>query len=178
MIKIFSHKKQNWFSHRVFCVILQKLSYRKNEAEKNCCVCVDPNKRLLSGATSFDLHRWRISSNFNTQDAIVSDYRWGGDHCVNGRDLGVSGQNSEGGGQWPRFGGRQGYVYSLVYRVRSTRQKSGSIYHHLGMTSPASLGKNRPSSMETYTPYVHNDKLWCQLALTEIELNRFVIRDV
>lgn len=91
----------------MFCVILQKLSYRKNEAEKNCCVCVDPNKRLLSGATSFDLHRWRISSNFNTQlitlrwefsDAIVSDYRWGGDHWVNGRDLGVSGQNSEGGG--------------------------------------------------------------------------------
>lgn len=156
--------------------------------QKRTAVCVDPNKRLLSGATSFDLHRWRISSNFNTQlitlrwefsDAIVSDYRWGGDHWVNGRDLGVSGQNSEGGGQCGRgLGSRQRYVYSLVYRVRSTRQKSGSIYHHLGMTSPASLGKNRPCSMETYTPYVHNDNLWCQLALTEIELNRFLIRNV
>lgn len=171
----------------MFCVILQKLSYRKNEAEKNCCVCVDPNKRLLSGATSFDLHRWRISSNFNTQlitlrwefsDAIVSDYRWGGDHCVNGRDLGVSGQNSEGGGQWPRFGESPKIRVLARVQNRSTRQKSGSIYHHLGMTSPASLGKNRPCSMETYTPYVHNDKLWCQLALTEIELNRFLIRNV
>lgn len=109
----------------MFCVILQKLSYRKNEAEKNCCVCVDTNKRLLSGATSFDLHRWRISSNFNTQlitlrwefsDAIVLDYRWGGDHWVNGRDLGVSGQNSEGGGQWPRFG--ESPVIRVLARVR------------------------------------------------------------
>lgn len=166
----------------MFCVILQKLSYRKNEAEKNCCVCVDPNKRLLSGATSFDLHRWRISSNFNTQlitlrwefsDAIEAVTTgstagiWGS--AVKIQRVGVSGRG---------LGSRQRYVYSLVYRVRSTRQKSGSIYHHLGMTSPASLGKNRPCSMETYTPYVHNDKLWCQLAITEIELNRFLIRNV
>lgn len=92
---------------------------------------------------------------------------WGS--AVKIQRVGVSGRG---------LGSRQRYVYSLVYRVRSTRQKSGSIYHHLGMTSPASLGKNRPCSMETYTPYVHNDKLWCQLALTEIELNRFVIRNV
>lgn len=82
---------------------------------------------------------------------------WGS--AVKIQRVGVSGRG---------LGSRQRYVYSLVYRVRSTRQKSGSIYHHLGMTSPASLGKNRPCSMETYTPYVHNDKLWCQLALTEI----------
>lgn len=92
---------------------------------------------------------------------------WGS--AVKIQRVGVSGRG---------LGSRQRYVYSLVYRVRSTRQKSGSIYHHLGMTSPASLGKNRPCSMETYTPYVHNDKLWCQLALTEIELNRFLIRNM
>lgn len=74
---------------------------------------------------------------------------WGS--AVKIQRVGVSGRG---------LGSRQRYVY------------------HLGMTSPASLGKNRPCSMETYTPYVHNDKLWCQLALTEIELNRFLIRNV
>lgn len=165
--------KKNWFSHRVFCVIVQKLSYRKNEAEKNY-VCINTNKRFLSGATSFDLHRWRISSNFNTQlitlrrefsTVIITDNRWGGDPWVSGRGFGgVSGRG---------LGSRQGYVYSHMYRVRSTRQKSGSIHHHLEMTPPTSLCKNRPCSMETHTPYAHNDKLLCQLALTEIEFCRF-----
>lgn len=35
---------------------------------------------------------------YRTIDEAVTTVR------VNGRDLGVSGQNSEGGGQWPRFG--------------------------------------------------------------------------
>lgn len=74
---------------------------------------------------------------------------WGGG--VSDRGLGgVSGRG---------LGSRQWYVYSHVYRVCSTRQKSGLIHHHLEMTPPTYLCKNRPCSMETHTPYAHNDKL-------------------